>query len=119
MICKGIKLTLAKPEKCFSFKFIVDYHPVNTIVTTDLTNNTVLLNETFSITCSAQANPPAKYRIYKGNEYINGADNDAVIIASVTERVKMVNYSCIPVNFYGNGAQRTLAVTVHCKYLSV
>ena len=105
--------------ECCSFKFIVDYHPVNTIVTTNLTNNTVLVNETFSITCSAQANPPAKYQFYKGNEYINGAHNDAVIIASVTERVKMVNYSCIPVNFHGNGPQRILAVTVLCKYLIV
>ena len=105
--------------ECCSFKFIVDYHPVNTIVTTNLTNNTVLVNETFSITCSAQANPPAKYQFYKGDEYINGAYNDAVIIASITETVKMVNYSCIPVNFHGNGTQRTIAVTVHCKYLIV
>ena len=105
--------------ECCSFKFIVDYHPVNTIVTTNLTNNTILVNETFSITCSAQANPPAKYQIYKGNEYINGADNNAVIITSITERVKMVNYSCIPVNFHGNGTQRALAVTVHCKYVIV
>ena len=119
MICTGIKFALAQPEECCSFKFIVDYHPVNTIVTTNLTNNTVLVNETFSITCSAQANPPAKYQLYKGNQYINGADNDAVIIASITERVKMVNYSCIPVNFYGNGTRRELAVTVHCKYLIV
>ena len=101
----------------FSFKFIVDYHPVNTTVTTNLTNNVVVVNETFSITCSAQANPPAKYRFYKGNEYISGANNDAVIITSVGERVRTVNYSCIPFNFYGNGTKGALAVTVHCKYL--
>ena len=47
MICKGIKLTLAQPEGRFSFKFIIDYHPVNTIVTTNLTNNVVVVNETF------------------------------------------------------------------------
>ena len=119
MICKGIKLTLAQPEGRFSFKFIIDYHPVNTIVTTNLTNNVVVVNETFSITCSAQANPPAKYRFYKGNEYINGADNDAVIITSVNERARMVIFSCIPLNFYGNGTKGALAVTVHCKYLIV
>ena len=88
-------------------------------MTTNLTDNTVLVNETFSITCSAQANPPAKYRFYKGNEYINGADNNAVITTSVSERVKMVNYSCIPFNFYGNGTTKATAVTVHCKYLIV
>ena len=103
------------------FEFILDYHPVNTIiiVTTNLTNNTIRVGETFSITCSAQANPPAKYRFYKGNEYINGTDNDAVIITSVAERVKMVNYSCIPFNFYGNGIEKATAMTVHCKYLIV
>ena len=83
---------------------------------TNLTNNVVVVNETFSITCSAQANPPAKYLFYKGNEYISGADNDAVIITSVNERARMVIYSCIPFNFYGNGTERALAVTVHCKY---
>ena len=106
--------------ECCSFKFIVDYHPVNTMVTTNLSYNVVVVvNETFSITCSAQANPPAKYRFYKGNEYINDADNDAVIITSVGEGARMVNYSCIPFNFYGHGRQEALAVTVHCKYLIV
>ena len=75
------------------------------MVTTNLTNNVVDVNKTFSITCNAQANPHAKYRLYKGNEYINGTDNDAVIVTSVIERVKMVNYSCIPFNFYGNGTK--------------
>ena len=119
MIFKGMKLTLAQPEECFPFKFIVDYHPVNTIVTTNLTNNVVVVNETFSITCSAQASPPAKYRFYKGNEYINGADNDTMIITSVSERARMVKYSCIPFNIYGNGRHGAVAVTVHCKYLIV
>ena len=86
-------------------------------MTTNLTNNVVVVNETFSITCSAQANPPAKYRFYKDNEYISGADNDAMIITSVNERARMVNYSCIPFNIFGNGRQGALAVTVHCKYL--
>ena len=101
------------------FEFILDYHPVNTIVLTNLTDNTALVNKTFSVTCSAQANPPAKYRFYKGNEYINAADNNAVIATSVSERVKMVNYSCIPFNLYGNGTKKATAVTVHCKYLIV
>ena len=101
------------------FEFILDYHPVYTIVLTNLTDNTALVNKTFSVTCSAQANPPAKYRFYKGNEYINGADNNAMITTSVSERVRMVNYSCIPFNLYGNGTKKATAVTVHCKYLIV
>ena len=103
MICKGMKLILAQPKECFSFKFIVDYHLVNTIVTTNLTNNVVVVNDTFSITCNAQANPPTKYQFYKGIEYINGANNDAVIITLVSERGRTVNFSCIMLTFYGNG----------------
>ncbi|XP_066024489.1 fibroblast growth factor receptor 2-like isoform X2 [Pocillopora verrucosa] len=49
----------------------------------------------------------------QSNEYINGADNDAVIITSVSERARMVIFSCIPLNFYGNGTKGALAVTVH------
>ena len=85
-------------------------------MTTSLTNNVAVVNETFSITCSAHANPPAKYLFYKGNEFINDADNDAAIITSVNERAGMVIYSCIPFNIYGNGTRGALAVTVRCKY---
>ena len=89
------------------------------MVTTNLSNNVAVVNETFSITCRAQANPPAKYRFYKGNEHVNGTDNDAVFITLVGERARMVNYSCIPFNFYGNGRQGVTTVTVYCKYLTV
>ena len=37
--------------------------------------------------------------------------NDVVIITSVGERARMVNYSYIPFNFYGNGTKGALAVT--------
>ncbi|XP_066024492.1 myoblast growth factor receptor egl-15 isoform X2 [Pocillopora verrucosa] len=104
---------VGSPDSRIVYFFVQNYHPVNTIVTTNLTDNSVPVNETFNITCSAQANPPAKYRFYKGNEYINSADNNAVIATSVSERVKMVNYSCIPFNFYGNGTKKAIAVTVH------
>lgn len=86
-------------------------------MTTNLTDNTIVVNETFIIICSAEANPPAAYRFRKGNEYMHDVDNDAVITTSVSERVKLVNYSCIPFNFYGNGARGAIAVTVHCKFL--
>lgn len=61
------------------------YHLVNTIVTSSLTNNTVVVNTTFGCTCSAQPNPLAKYRFYRGSEYVNGPDNNAVITTSVKE----------------------------------
>lgn len=85
-------------------------------MTTSLANNVVDVNETFSITCSAHANPLAKYPFYKGNEFINDADNDAAIITSVNERAGMVIYNSIPFNIYGNGTRGALAVTVHCNY---
>ena len=86
---------------------------------TNLPDNTVVVNTTFSVTCSAQANPAAKYRFYKGKEYLNDTNNDAVITTSVSERVKLVNYSCIPFNFYGDGTTGVVTVIVHCKYITL
>lgn len=88
-------------------------------MTTNLTEKTVILNTRLSITCSAQVNPPAEYRFYRGNEYVNGPDNNAVITTSVSERVMQIIYSCIPFNSYGNGTEKAVAVTVHCKYMTV
>jgi len=47
---------------------VENYHPVQTNVMTDLSGNTVTANTYFNIICSAQANPPAKYRFYREQE---------------------------------------------------
>ena len=100
--------------------FVLDYHPINTKVTTDLSDNTVIVNTTFNINCSAQANPAAKYRFYAG---MKSFENDttgsdvAVITTSVSERLKQVNYSCTPFNYYGDGPTEVIAVKVQCKYV--
>lgn len=85
-------------------------------------DNTVTLNTTLNITCSAQANPAANYRFYKGQEnfinYTTGSDV-AVITTQVSERVKQVIYSCIPFNYYGDGPADVITVIVQCKYYVV
>ncbi|PFX24014.1 Peroxidasin-like [Stylophora pistillata] len=101
------------PDSRNVYIFVQRHRPENTIKTTNLTANTVVVNTTFSITCSAQGNPPAKYRFYKGNEFLNDSDNDGVITTSVNERVLMLNYSCIPFNLYANGIKGVIAVTIH------
>lgn len=89
-------------------------------MTTDLSDNTVIVNETFNISCRAQANPVANYRFYKGQENFENdtTGNDiAVITTSVSERVKQVNHSCIPFNYFGDGPTEVIAVMVQCKYM--
>ena len=72
------------------------------------------MNTSFTITCSAQANPPAKYRFYKEEESLfnttNGRDA-GTYTTSARERVSQVNYSCTPFNEYGDGPN--VAITVN------
>lgn len=81
-------------------------------------NSVVVLNTSFNITCSAQANPPAKYKFCKGQ--VNFANDTtgsdvSVITTSVSERLKQVNYSCTPFNDFGDGLTDGLTLTVLCK----
>lgn len=80
--------------------------------------NSVTLNKTFNISCSAQANPAAKYRFYKNQEVLNGTSGKdiAVIPTFVRERVLKVNYSCTPFNEFGDGPTKVISVSVLCKY---
>lgn len=98
--------------------FIAEYHPFNTILTSS--KNTVVVNNTFSLTCTAQANPPAKYIFYRGQEILNISQNDervAVLGTSVGERIDNVIYRCTPFNDYGYGETDEELVTVNCKYI--
>lgn len=87
---------------------------------TSFVGNSVVVNTSFNITCSAQANPPAKYRFYKNQDYFANdttGSNVSVITTSVTERRKQVNYSCTPFNDFGDGLTDGLTLTVLCKYM--
>lgn len=98
----------------------LDYHPINTNLTTSLSDRSVVVNETFNIRCSSDANPPAKYRFYKNQDNFvnitNGSDV-SVITTSVSERRKQVNYSCTPFNDFGDGRTDWLSLEVLCKYI--
>ena len=97
-----------------------DYPPINTNLTTSgLTNNTVVINTSFNLTCSAQAKPPAKYRFLREKQSLFSTavgSSVSVYTTSVTERTRQVTYSCTPFNDYGDGPTQTITVTVFCKY---
>ena len=97
----------------FTVNSFLDYRPLHTLLQTNTCNNFVTLNETFSITCTAEANPPAKYAIYKDETRIVG--NNSVVTSSVTERVKRVTFTCKPSNFYGVGQMADVSLDVLCK----
>lgn len=81
----------------------------------ELSSVYVVVNVSFSITCSAQANPPAKYRFYKEQGSLfntTTGSNSGTYTTSVGERVSQVNYSCTPFNEYGDGPKEMITITV-------
>ena len=91
----------------------LDHRPYYTLLQTNTSNNSVTVNETFSITCIADANPPAKYVIYRDETRIVGTNS--VVTSSVTERVKRVTFTCKPSNFYGIWQMADVSLDVLCK----
>ena len=83
-----------------------------------MSGRSIVVNKSFSITCSSKANPPAKYRFYKDQDnFVNDTTgiDVSVIATSVSERRKQVNYSCTPFNDFGDGPSDGLTLTVLCK----
>lgn len=100
--------------------FFSDYTPTNTNFTTNLKGAAVTLGKYFNLTCSAVANPLAKFRFYRGQEILfNRTTGDVVAVytISLNERVNQVDFSCIPYNDFGEGPARFITVTVFCKYM--
>ena len=78
------------------------------------------MNESFNITCSSEANPPAMYRFYKNQDnFVNDTTGSdvSVITTSVSEKRKQLNYSCTSFNDFGDGPRDGLTLTVLCKYV--
>ena len=92
----------------------LDHRPYSTLLQTNTSNNSVIMNVTFSITCTTEANPPAKYEIYRDETTFVG--NNSVVTSSVTERVKRVTFTCKPSNFYGIGQMADVSLDVLCKW---
>lgn len=91
----------------------LDHRPYHTLLQTNNSNDSVIMNETFSITCTTEANPPAKHEIYRDETTIVGSNS--VVTSSVTERVKRVTFTCKPSNFYGVGQMAHVSLEVLCK----
>ena len=96
---------------------VLDFHPLNTQLMISLPNNTAVVNETFSVTCTAEANPPAEYMLFKDGVYLSSlTTNQSVLMTSVTEKISQVHYKCVPFNHFGRGPEKEITIALHCKY---
>ena len=96
--------------------FPVDFGTFNTSLTKSV--NIVYLNTPFILSCSAQANPPASFRFYRGQESLGNISVGNTFTTSVVERRSQVNYACTSFNYFGDGQTVMIAVEVYCKYSS-
>ena len=96
--------------------FPLDFGTFNTSLTKSV--NIVYLNTPFILSCSAQANPPASFRFYRGQESLGNISVGNTFTTSVVERRSQVNYACTSFNYFGDGQTVMIAVEVYCKYSS-
>ncbi|CAH3176467.1 unnamed protein product, partial [Porites lobata] len=84
------------------------FGPFNTTMTGSA--NIVSLNTPFNLSCSTQANPPARYRFYRGQESLRNISVGNTFETSVVQRTSQVNYACTPFNHFGDGKTKVIAV---------
>ncbi|XP_068734398.1 limbic system-associated membrane protein-like [Montipora capricornis] len=97
------------------FITVQSYRPINTILSTNLTNDTVNLDDIFNLVCSADGNPASKYRLYQDDNLVNITDgqSNGSYLMSVSNRVRQVTYKCIPFNSFGDGPANTIKVELY------
>ena len=96
------------------FFFTLDFGPFNTTLTKSV--NIVYFNTTFNLRCSAQGNPPASYRFYRGQESLGDISVGNTFTTSVVQRTSQASYACLPFNYFGDGQTVVIVVEVYCKY---
>ena len=96
----------------------IAYHPINTVFSTNLPNNTVNLNDNFTLLCNADANPAASYRLYREQQSLE-EQNNGTYLTFVSTRTKQVAHRCIPFNSFGDGPSKMINITVYCKYMYI
>ena len=96
-------------------KSFPDYRPLNTTLIINNGDSSVILNQTFTITCDTRANPPATYEIFRDDGHKVGSNS--VVTTSVTEveGKNSVTFKCKASNAYGDGPTAKITVEVYCK----
>ena len=75
----------------------------------------VIVNQTFTITCDTQANPPATYEIFRDDGNNVGSNSVLTTFVSEVEENNRVTFTCKASNAYGDGPTAKITVEVYCK----
>ena len=94
---------------------ILDYRPLNTTLIINIGDSSVIVNQTFSITCDTQANPPATYEIFRDDGNNVGSNSVLTTFVSEVEENNRVTFTCKASNAYGDGRTAKITVEVYCK----
>lgn len=101
---------------------ILDYRPLNTTLIINIGDSSVIVNQTFTITCDTQANPPATYEIFRDDGNNVGSNSVLTTFVSEVEENNRVTFTCKASNAYGDGRQKLpwkciVSVTVSSRYV--
>lgn len=94
---------------------ILDYRPLNTTLIINIGDSSVIVNQTFTITCDSQANPPATYEIFRDDGNNVGSNSVLTTFVSEVEENNRVTFTCKASNAYGDGLTAKITVEVYCK----
>ena len=94
---------------------ILDYRPLNTTLIINIGDSSVIVNQTFTITCDTQANPPATYEIFRDDGNNVGSNSVLTTFVSEVEENNRVTFTCKASDTYGDGPTAKITVEVYCK----
>ena len=89
--------------------------PVETVLESNTTNNTIARPGAISFNCTTDSHPrPLSYELFKDNALVD-SNTDGTFVISSESLPYQVTFSCVPNNLLGPGHEAELDVIVYGK----